>query len=569
VIKYKQITNFKNKNKWNKNMSTKLKLINEFPFSDRPLLLVIMDGVGIGRQDKGDCFFHANTPNIDKLTNWAKKNNLYLELKAHGKYVGLPSNKDIGNSEVGHNAMGAGRKFFQGAELVNQSINNGSIFETTTWNDLTQISENNSLHLIGLLSDGNVHSHIDHVFKILEHLASKKFPKIRIHPLLDGRDVPERSALDYIRPLEEKLNQLNKKYKIDYKIASGGGRMRVSMDRYESDWGVVKKGWDAHVRGIPETFGDYPGFFETAENAISLARELDSNLNDQYLPSFVVIDDASDPVGKIYDGDSVLFFNFRGDRAIQISKAFEEKEFTKFDRIDYPSVKYAGMLEYDHEERIPKQFLVNPPEIANTVSEFIAEMNFKQYACAETHKFGHTTYFWNGNRTGYINRKLEQYEEIQSEQTEMIVKNPGMKAIEVGKAVEQALISKKFDFLRVNFANGDMAGHTGNYDVTIKSIEIMDEAINGIKKRIDEINGILVITADHGNAEEMFDKKGNPKTAHTTNLVPLIVYDPLYKNQYGLNRGVDPQLGNVASSILFFLGLHPPDFYMPSLFKKL
>ena len=547
-------------------MSKKLVPITNSIFKNRPITLVIMDGIGIGKKDKGDCVHNAHTPNLDKLTMLAKKNNLYTELKAHGQYVGLPSNKDIGNSEVGHIAMGAGRVLFQGAELVNRSIENGSIFKTEIFKSLIN-SSNNTLHLVGLLSDGNVHSHIDHVFKILEYVAKQKFFRIRLHTLLDGRDVPEKSALDYIRPLEEKLTKLNKDYNVDYRIASGGGRMRVTMDRYESDWNVVKKGWDAHVRGIPEIFTNYPGFFKSAEEAITMARNQFSSSNDQYIPSFVISNENGNPNGTIQNGDSVLFFNFRGDRAIQISKAFENKNFIEFERMVFPKMKYVGMLEYDHEEGIPKQFLVNPPEINNTVSEYICEMNLRQYTCAETHKFGHTTYFWNGNRTGYINKDLEYFEEIKSDLTEMILKKPGMKATEVGKALELALESKKYDFLRINFANGDMAGHTGKLDVTKKSIEIMDGAIGNIKGKIDKLNGILIITSDHGNAEEMIDIKGNPKTSHTTNSVSFIIYDPNYINKYELNKLEDPQLANIASTILFFLGLHPPNFYLPSLVK--
>ncbi|MFW9930416.1 MAG: 2,3-bisphosphoglycerate-independent phosphoglycerate mutase [Candidatus Thorarchaeota archaeon] len=529
------------------------------------LLLIVMDGVGIGKKDKGDCVYNAQTPFLDEIKEWSKKHNLYTELLAHGTYVGLPTDKDIGNSEVGHNAMGAGRVFFQGAELVNQSIESKKIFESKTFKDLIDIPNSNCLHLIGLLSDGNVHSHINHLFALLDYLSEKQFPNVCIHTLLDGRDVPDQSALVYINQLELKLTKLNSTGKNNYKIASGGGRMHVTMDRYESDWGVVERGWNAHVRGIPDSYENYLGYFKTAEEAIKTARSIDEDISDQYLPSFVIIDDNNKPVGKIKNGDSVIFFNFRGDRALQISKAFENKNFDKFDRIEYPRVKYAGMLEYDHEEKIPKKYLVDPPEIENTVSEFIAYQHLSQYACAETHKFGHMTYFWNGNRTGYINKQYEVYEEIKSEPTEMIIKNPGMQALKVSKATSNALDMKNFDFLRVNFANGDMAGHTGKIDVTIKSVEVMDEAIGLLKQKIDELKGIMIITADHGNAEEMIDEKGAVKTAHTTNLVPFMIYDPDYNDEYQLKNLEKPQLGNLASTILFFLGFHPPNFYLPSL----
>ena len=545
-------------------MSLKLEPLIDLLPRNGPLVLIIMDGVGIGKKDKGDCVYNASLPNLNSLIEWSKKYSLYTQLKAHGKAVGLPSDKDIGNSEVGHNAMGAGRVFSQGAELVNQAIDKGTIFETSIWKKLVSISEVNTFHLIGLLSDGNVHSHINHLFALLTQLAKTSVKRVRVHILHDGRDVAERSALQYVQSLEKKLAELNKNYAVDYKIASGGGRMRVTMDRYESDWNVVKRGWDAHVRGIPEKFESYSGYFRSAEEAINLARKLQPETNDQYLPSFVISNEKNIPIGTIKNGDSVVYFNFRGDRALQISKAFEDKAFNKFDRIIYPQVNYAGMLEYDHEEKIPKHYLVEPPQITLTIGEYLSTTNITQYACSETHKFGHVTYFWNGNRTGYINPNLEYYEEVMSEPTELIVKNPAMKAIQVGDALLKAMDSGKYKFLRINFANGDMAGHTGIIDVTIKSLEAMDKAIGKIKSKIDELGGVLLITADHGNAEEKLENN-NPKTSHTVNPVPFIIYDPHYKGEYILNKVNEPQLANLASTLLFYLGFKAPKIYYPSL----
>jgi len=530
-----------------------------------PLLLVIMDGVGIGDRGAGDGYHLAKKPTLDFLSNWAKERSLYTQLKAHGRAVGLPSDKDIGNSEVGHNAMGAGRVFSQGAELVNRAIENGKIFSTDVWKRLTNIDKKHSFHLIGLLSDGNVHSHINHLFALLDELARIHIQKVRVHTLLDGRDVSERSALMYIKPLEEHLRTLGNKKNIDFKIASGGGRMRVTMDRYESDWKVVQRGWDAQVRGIPEMSGAYPGYFPSGSAAIETARRIYPDLNDQYLPSFVVVDKKEKPVGTIKDGDSVVFFNFRGDRALQVSKAFTEAKFSKFDRVSFPNVTFAGMLEYDHEERIPNLYLVNPPEIDRTLGEYLCAAGVHQYACAETHKFGHVTYFWNGNRTGYLDPTLEVYHEVPSDPTEFITRKPAMKALEVGNAIGTAMESRKHSFLRVNFANGDMAGHTGVLDVTIKSIEAMDHAIGLLKEKTDKLSGVMLITSDHGNAEEKFEANGRPKTSHTLNPVPFIVYDPGYRKEYFLAPHSERQLANIASTVLWFLGFSPPNGYLPSL----
>ena len=267
-----------------------------------PLALVIMDGFGIGKNNDGNALYLARTPNLDNLT----KNYMHSQLKAHGKAVGLPSDKDMGNSEVGHNAMGAGRIMDQGAKLVSNAIDSGSIFTTEVWRELLKKpkTDNKRLHFIGLLSDGNVHSHIDQLFGLIKNAAKEGVKKVRIHILLDGRDVPETSALIYVDKLEEFLNHFRAQG-LDYRIASGGGRMVTTMDRYAADWNIVKRGWDAHVLGTARPF-------ISAKEAIETFREEDSGIIDQYLPAFTIIDDNG-PVGQVLDGDSVLFFNFRGE----------------------------------------------------------------------------------------------------------------------------------------------------------------------------------------------------------------------------------------------------------------
>lgn len=560
-------------------MKSRLKLdrMPGFKKYQRPVLFVIMDGYGLRDESKGNCVHLAKTPHIDFLVNWAKERNLYTQLKAHGTVVGLPKDEDMGNSEVGHNALGAGRVFSQGAKLVNKAIKNRSIFETPLWKKLIDVKENNTIHFIGLLSDANVHSHIDQLFGLLDELARINLKKVRIHTLLDGRDVEPWSASKYIDNLEEKLKNLNQEYNVDFRIASGGGRMRVTMDRYESDWDVVKRGWDAHVRGIPEVLAGYRGYFTSAGEAVTAAeswvkeRASVNNKNsnkeptEQYAPSFVIVDDDNKPVGPIVDGDRVINFNFRGDRAIQISKAFEYVDFDKFKRVDFPSVEYAGMLEYDGDLKLPGQFLVPPPQIDKTISEYLCAEGVTQFACAETHKFGHVTYFWNGNNSGYIDETLERYVEIESGPSEMIEDYPGMKADEVCDTVIAALESQSYQFLRVNFANPDMVGHTGNVDAGIRAVEVVDKSVGRLKEAITELNGIMIVSSDHGNIEELI---GKYKTSHTLNPVPFFIWDPQYDNEYVVRDDLKvPQLANVAATLLNFLGYEKPKIYRKSLVK--
>ncbi len=560
-------------------MKSSLKLDRKAGFKKRqgPVLFVIMDGYGLRDGSKGNCVHLARTPHIDFLVNWAKKRNLYTQLKAHGTAVGLPSDKDMGNSEVGHNALGAGRVFIQGAKLVNDAIKNRSIFETPLWEKLIDVKENNTIHFIGLLSDGNVHSHIGQLFGLLDELARINLKKVRIHTLLDGRDVEPWSASKYIANLEEKLKKLNRDYGVDFRIASGGGRMQVTMDRYEADWDVVKRGWDAHVRGIPEILAGYRGYFTSAGEAVAAAevwvkeraavnnKNTNKETTEQYAPAFVIVDEDNKPVGPIVDGDRVINFNFRGDRAIQISKAFEYTNFDKFERVDFPKVEYAGMLEYDGDLKLPRQFLIPPPQIDKTIGQYLCAEGVTQYACSETHKYGHVTYFWNGNNSDYIDKTLEMYVKIKSEPTGMIQDHPEMKADEVCDTVIEIMKSQRYQFLRVNFANPDMVGHTGNVNAGIRAVEVVDKSVGRLKEAITKLNGIMIVSSDHGNIEELI---GKYITSHTLNPVPFFIWDPQYANEYEIRGDLkEPQLANVTATLLNFLGFEKPDEYFESLVK--
>ncbi len=523
-----------------------------------PVVLVIMDGVGLGRRDESDGVFLANTPELDQLL----AEPLCLRLKAHGKAVGLPSDEDMGNSEVGHNALGAGRVFAQGAQLVNRAIESGTIFRGAAWQAVTARAQaGGTIHFIGLLSDGNVHSHIRHLFALLDRCAEEGVRRVRVHVLLDGRDVGERSALTYLDALEAELSRLNAPGGRDYRIASGGGRMVTTMDRYNADWSVVERGWQAHVLGVGRQFA-------SAREAVETYYREDPTSTDQYLPSFVVASGGK-PVGTIEDGDAVVFFNFRGDRAIEISRAFEERDFHVFDRVRLPDVVYAGMMQYDGDAKIPARFLVEPPAIDRTISQYLCASGVTSYAISETQKFGHVTYFWNGNNSGYVDERLETYVEIPSD-TVMFDQRPWMKSAEISDAVIGAVRSARHKFIRLNYANGDMVGHTGIVPAIRIAVESVDLGLQRLVPAVRAAGGVLVVTADHGNADCMFtvkDGKREAMVAHTLNPVPFVVKDYSGANRWSLARVSAPRLSHVAATLLMLLGFCKPADYDPPLIE--
>ncbi|MCL1904347.1 MAG: 2,3-bisphosphoglycerate-independent phosphoglycerate mutase [Oscillospiraceae bacterium] len=518
----------------------------------KSILLVVMDGIGFSSSGIGDAVTMANTPTLDRLL----KEYPNIRLKAHGSGVGLPSDDDMGNSEVGHNALGCGQVYSQGAKLVNESIESGKLYQSAAWKKVAEnVVQNDSiLHFLGLLSDGNVHSNIAHLLNMLSRAKKDGIKKVRVHILLDGRDVPATSALDYIEQLEQTMSSLNDD-KFDSKIASGGGRMNITMDRYQADWAMVERGWQTHVKGQGRVFA-------TATEAIETLRGETPGIIDQDLPPFIIGENGK-PNGRIIDNDSVVLFNFRGDRAIEISMAFDNAELSQFDRGGKLNVVYAGMLQYDGDLKLPGLYLVEPPEITNTLSELLVAHNIRQYAVSETQKFGHVTYFWNGNKSGKFSDALETYKEIVSDKVSFD-KLPKMKSVEITDDVIAAIKSGKYDFIRCNFPNGDMVGHTGNIDATIIGVEAVDSALARLEKACEENGFLLLVTADHGNADEMLekDKKGNlsPRTAHSLNPVPFIVCDRSFK----LKSGRDYGLANVAPTIASILGIKQPDCWEES-----
>jgi 2,3-bisphosphoglycerate-independent phosphoglycerate mutase len=530
-----------------------------------------MDGVGVREERFGNAVELAWTPTMD----WLKSHGLYTTLRAHGTAVGLPSDADIGNSEVGHNALGAGRIFDQGAKLVNHAITSGRMFEGETWKGMVNDvkSHGGTLHFIGLLSDGNVHSHESHLHQMLVRAKQDGVRKVRIHVLFDGRDVGEKSAEVYVEHLEKIMAQL-RDANFDVAAASAGGRMRITMDRYGADWGMVERGWRVHVLGEGQHFPSLTAALQTFRK--------DPTLTDQYLPEFVIADADGQPVGSIRDGDGVVFFNFRGDRAIEISRAFTEPDFKLFDRVRTPDVFYAGMMEYDGDLKIPKQYLVSPPLIHDTLSEYLVRQKRRQFACSETQKFGHVTYFWNGNRSGYIDPSLEEYFEIPSDEGITFDQRPWMKAWEITAATIQRMQSGSFDFGRINFANGDMVGHTGDLEASVIAVQTLDWVLRKLVNAANQTHTILLVTADHGNCDEMFEGKQegweqweslqahlSPKTAHTLSPVPFYLYDPDGSSAYHLRQGGPFTLANVANTALELMGFAQRDLYQPSMIERL
>ena len=518
----------------------------------KPIVLVIMDGVGKGDGGPGDAVAQAKTPTLDKLFATCP----YTWLKAHGTAVGLPTDDDMGNSEVGHNALGCGQIYSQGAKLVGESIENGSLFQSETWQDLTNncLENGKALHFLGLLSDGNVHSNISHLIAMLKKARALGICRCYCHILLDGRDVPATSALTYVDELEQTLASLRGEG-FDYAIASGGGRMQITMDRYEANWPMVEQGWRTHVQGQGRMFA-------SAQEAIETYRA-ETGCIDQDLPAFVVARDGQ-PVAKIANGDSVILFNFRGDRAQEISLAFDRKDFDHFDRGDYTGVKFAGMLQYDGDLNIPTHYLVQPPVIQNTLTEVLCAHGIREYAVSETQKYGHVTYFWNGNRSGKVDEKLETYEEIPSDVIPF-EQAPAMKSKEITDCMVKQMASKQFDFLRCNYPNGDMVGHTGVMEAVITAMECVDTGVQRILDAADQYGYTVCVTADHGNADQMTEtKKGKTsiRTAHSLNPVPFIIYDPDQKwtikdGKYGL--------ANVAPTIVKMMGFQAPDCWEESM----
>lgn len=533
--------------------------MNELKY-DGPVVLVVMDGVGLSGKRNGNAVACARTEFLDKAIQTQKT----MALEASGEAVGILKGQ-MGNSEVGHNALGAGQIVKQGIAKIEDEFNTGKIWESPAWKGaISNVKAHNStLHFSGIFSDGGVHSSIDHLLKMIKRANEEGVDHIRIHLVLDGRDVPPRSAEKYVKKLEDFIKSLHDNYgnTPDYKIADGGGRMVYVADRYETDWSIVERGWNAMVNGVA---GFYAG---SAMEAIKELRRRDPKVIDQYLPPFVIVEN-NQPVGLVKDGDSFIYYDFRADRAIEIAQAFTYEEFHGFERgtVDNRrlNVFFAGMTEYNSDTHVPEFRLVEPVKIEHPLHEFLHEKNISQLAIAETAKFGHITYYFDGN--SYAKYNEEKQVEIKSD-TRPYNERPWMKAAEITDALLDDI--ENYKFIRINYAGGDMVGHIGEFEPTCTAVEAIDIQLSRIAKKLDEIGGMMIITADHGNAEELLDDKGEVKTSHTTNLVPCIFYDNTENSRkYHLNRLSDAGLSNIAPTIVDLLGFEKhPESWRDSLIK--
>ena len=511
---------------------------------DGPVVLAILDGVGLAPDGPGNAVSKARTPFLGRAT----RDYLHVALEASGEAVGLLP-EQMGNSEVGHNTMGAGRSIKQGIAHIEEAFKSGAVFESEAWKGaITRVLSNEkTLHFAGIFSDGGVHSHISHLGKMIKQAYAEGVRRIRVHAIFDGRDVAPQSEPKYIEFFEEFAARFED---ADIRLASGGGRMTTVADRYENDWNVVARGWDMMVNGE----ADY--YFQNAVEAIETLRRINPQVQDQDLPAFVIVDADEKPVGKIEKGDALIYFDFRADRAIEIAQAFTYWDFPHFNRGDYSplDVYFVGMTEYNSDTHVPEHQLVPAVKIDETLGELLGSREISQLAVSETVKFGHVTYYFNGN--SYDKALGEEHVEVSS-YTEPFETRPWMKSAEITDEVLKRM--KDFKFVRINYPGGDMVGHTADMEATVVAMEAIDISLARIAEEVDKLGGVLIVVADHGNAEELLDVDGKPKTAHTTNKVPLIIYDnTVNRGKYKLAAIAKPGLANLAATIAVLLGQDYP-----------
>ena len=535
-------------------------------FSGRgPLIHVVLDGWGVGAADETNAVNRANLPVISRLIRGCP----YTQLWTHGKYVGLPNEKDMGGSEVGHMTMGAGMVMEQGPTLIQDLLQSGEFFENPVLSRIIQncVERDTPLHLLGLLSNGNIHSHVDHTEAIIRHAFQSGIRRCYLHALLDGRDAGVQSALDFTEPFEKLFSELKgQRPGIDYAFASGGGREVITMDR-DNNWEKIETGWRIHVQGQSENQ------FPSIRDAIEYFRKQNPEIIDQDIPGFVIIRNG-EAVGRIEDQHALIFTNFRGDRATQFSRAVLADEFPYFERYRCPEVLFAGMTQYDQDNQIPPDYLVGTPVVEEPFGKRILELGLKQFRLSETQKFAHVTFFYNGGYREPLDPLKENYHFIASDKIPSFAERPAMKASGISKKAVEFINSGEYQYGLINFANADMVGHTGDFQATVRAVEAVDSALDNIVRAIDAVNGLLVITADHGNADEMLISNQNGtleiSAKHSLNPVPFLIYDPLYNGDYRLKpfgQEYNNNLSNIAATNFLLLGQAVPDDLAPSLFE--
>ena len=499
---------------------------------DKVTMLMILDGFGDNKNKDGNAIKLAKTPNIDRLMKQYPNTDIFTS----GLHVGLPEGQ-MGNSEVGHTNIGAGRIVYQELTRITKSIEDGEFFSNPEFIAAIENCKkhNSKLHILGLLSNGGVHSHNRHLYGLLEMAKRRDFEDVYVHCFLDGRDTPPASAETYIAELQEKMKE-----KQVGKIASLSGRF-YAMDR-DKRWERVKKCYDALVNGEGEKAGD-------------AIKAIEDSYQKEVFDEFVVptvICNGNEPVAKIGENDSVIFFNFRPDRAREITRAIVDPEFDGFETKKM-NLYYVCFTSYD--ETMPNVHVAFKKEpLKNTFGEVISEAGLTQLRIAETEKYAHVTFFFNGGEEKQY--PGEDRILVPSPKVETYDMKPEMSAYEVTDKVCEALENDKYDVVILNFANTDMVGHTGSLQAAIKAVEAVDECVGKIVKIIEEKQGNLLITADHGNAEQMIDyKTGEPHTAHTTNPVPIILVTA--NKEYKLKE--NGKLADLAPTMLDLMGIKQPE----------
>ncbi|MGZ9586983.1 2,3-bisphosphoglycerate-independent phosphoglycerate mutase [Paenibacillus marinisediminis] len=508
----------------------------------RPVALIIMDGFGLRDTANGNAVAHAKKPNYDKYMSMFP----HTTLTACGEAVGLPEGQ-MGNSEVGHLNIGAGRVVYQDLTRITKSIREGEFFGNETLLGAVKNAKDNNkaLHIYGLLSDGGVHSHINHTLAMLELCKKEGLTEVYVHAFLDGRDVAPDSSRGYVETLQAKIKELGVG-----KIATVQGRY-YAMDR-DKRWERVEKSYRAMV------YGDGPKYRDPIE---AITKSYEQSVYDEFVMPTVIVDENDQPVGLIQDGDSITFLNFRPDRAIQLSNVFTNQDFQGFDRGEkFPKNLYFVCLTL-FAETVGGYVAYKPKELDNTLGEVLVQHGKKQLRIAETEKYPHVTFFFSGGRD--VELPGEKRVLIPSPKVATYDLKPEMSAYEVAEAAVNEINSDQFDTIILNFANPDMVGHSGMLEPTVKAVEVTDECMGKVVEAVLAKGGVCLITADHGNADMVFDEQGRPFTAHTTNPVPFIVTDANVQLREG---GI---LADIAPTILDFMQLpKPAEMTGESMIKK-
>jgi len=472
--------------------------------------------------------------------------------------------KDMGGSEVGHLTMGAGKILDQGPTRINKAMQDGSFYTSAALAKVIEVGQQGgALHLLGLLSDGNIHSHIDHFKAVIRHADAQGVARLYIHASLDGRDVGIQSAQDYVLQIETLLNDISNKENRDYAFASASGREHAVMDR-DQDWSKVKLGWDAMVLGKAEH--EFGNMIE----AITSLRSATPDLIDQDMDGFILLDDAGKAKATIHDGDAVLMMNFRGDRAIEITEAFVEPDFSGFERGHVPNITYAGMMVYDEDRNMPQWQVMGPTKVDYPLGRYLVDQKIKQFRLTETQKFPHVTFFFNGGYRKPLDAALEAYILIDSDKGISFANKPEMKASEIASKAVELVASREYGFGLINFANADMVGHCGKIAPAIAAVEAVDAAVGRIVEALSKVGGKAIITADHGNAEEMITHNHGveePCTKHSTNPVPCILFAA--SDTLVLADAVNGHAGlaNLAATVCDLMAIKTPDGLQPSLLQ--